>query len=141
MLYALVFLLPVIDPYRSTRDVARALDARLPPGERMAFYHEVRESALFYTDREALLLDTPEQLARFLARPGALCVIDGNWYHTVEHLAPRFRVVERRANKIVIEALPRAPGLTSGSTAPAPDRASSSASSPGRDSSATADPG
>ena len=141
VLYALVVLVPVIDPYRSTREIARSLDRRLPPGEKLAFYHEVRESALFYTDREALLLETPEQLARYLERPGALCVVDGNWYHTVEHLAPRFETVEQRANKIVIRG--RAGGVravTSASTARASAPGSSPTSSPAPGSSPTAAP-
>ena len=119
LLYGLVFLLPVADAYRSTRDVARELDRRLPAGEPLAFYHEIRESALFYTDREARCLDSPGDVAAWLERPGALVVVDGTWLHDLEPLAPRFRVAERRANKVVIEALPPGgAGATSGSTGP-----------------------
>jgi 4-amino-4-deoxy-L-arabinose transferase-like glycosyltransferase len=142
VLYGLVVLIPVIDPYRSTREIARDLDRLLPPGEKLAFYHEVRESALFYTDREALLLETPEALAAYLERPGALCVVDGSWYPTVEHLAQRFERVEQRANKIVIRsrAEPVAGGVTSASTAPASAPGSSPTSTPAPGSSPRAAP-
>jgi hypothetical protein len=141
VVYGLVILMPVIDPYRSTREIALELDRVLPPGEKLAFYHEVRESALFYTDREALLLETPEALAAYLERPGALCVVDGSWYHTIEHLASRFEAVERRANKIVIRGrLAGAEQVTSGSTARAPAPGSSPTSSPAPGSSPTAAP-
>ena len=105
IVYATFFLLPVIDVYRTSRDVALALDEQLPASEPLVFYPDLRESALFYTDRRGVELKHPEQLEAYLARPGAVCVIDASRTDSIEHLSSRYRETGRWGNKIVVEAV------------------------------------
>jgi 4-amino-4-deoxy-L-arabinose transferase-like glycosyltransferase len=103
--YGMTLLLPAIDAYRTSKYVALALDARLRPGLPLVFYPDLRESALFYTDRRGVELKTTAELEEYLREPGAICVLDPGRLDGVTHLTDRYRVVERWANKIVVEAV------------------------------------
>jgi 4-amino-4-deoxy-L-arabinose transferase-like glycosyltransferase len=73
----IVFVLPAVDPYRSTKGLARILDEVLPPGEEMVFFRRIRDSAMFYTGREGRVLRQPAEVARLFASPDAVfCVVE-----------------------------------------------------------------
>ena len=50
VLLALMMIVPIMDPYRSTKGFALKLDRMLAPGEKMVFGRVLRDSALFYTE-------------------------------------------------------------------------------------------
>jgi 4-amino-4-deoxy-L-arabinose transferase-like glycosyltransferase len=73
----IVLIAPLINPYRSTKKLARKLDAMMPPGKEFVFYRGLRESALFYTRRQVVELIEETELIKYLtSNKGALCIID-----------------------------------------------------------------
>lgn len=106
----LVFLtayVPLMDPYRSTRGLAREMDALLAPGERLVFYWTLRDSALFYTDRRAIVLHSERELLDYLASDKkALCVIERDQYQQLERAAEISSVLAEEGNKLLIAGNP-----------------------------------
>ena len=56
-IFTLVTILPTVNPYRSTRQLGRELDSLLPQGEKLVFYRRLKDSTLFYTNRQAKVLN------------------------------------------------------------------------------------
>jgi len=50
----IVLVAPVVNPYRSTIRLAQKYDTLAAPGEKMVFFRQIRDSALFYSDRKAI---------------------------------------------------------------------------------------
>ncbi|MGB5275979.1 MAG: glycosyltransferase family 39 protein [Gammaproteobacteria bacterium] len=68
LFYVLFAIVPDVNPYKSSRQIALELDALLPAGEKIRFYgHHHFDSAVFYTRRDTLELRTEEQLEAHLA--------------------------------------------------------------------------
>lgn len=105
MIYMGIFLLPMVDSYRSSKEIAIRIDPMLPPGEKVHFYHEIREAALFYADREAVALRSAGEFEEYIETEGALAIVDLNWVHQIEHLDQRYRVVDQYGNKIIVEGV------------------------------------
>jgi len=76
-LFAL-FVVPVMNEHRSSREIARTVDELLAPGEAIACYGRMRDSALFYTDRLIREIRNPNRLRRLL-----------------DHAEPRYCIIER----------------------------------------------
>jgi dolichyl-phosphate-mannose-protein mannosyltransferase len=106
----LIFLtayVPRMDPYRSTRTLAKEMDTMLPSGERLVFFSTLRDSALFYTNRLATVLDTKEQLLDYLAsNKKTLCVIGREQYVKFPELAALSSIVDEEGNKLLIAGNP-----------------------------------
>ena len=109
VLFLTVVVGPVVDLYRSSKAVAAWIDPRLEPGEPIWFYPRLRDSTLFYTDRGAAEFDRPEEIARYLERPGAMCVVQTETLSALDSFRDRFRVVFTYGNKSVIESTAAAP--------------------------------
>ena len=105
MIYMGMFLLSMVDSYRSSKQIAIRIDRMLPPGEKITFYHEIRDSALFYADREAVAMRNADEFEEYIETEGALAIVDLNWAHQIEHLQDRYRVVEQYGNKVIVEAV------------------------------------
>jgi 4-amino-4-deoxy-L-arabinose transferase-like glycosyltransferase len=105
MIYMGMFLLPMVDSYRSSKWIAIQIDGMLPPGEKITFYNDIRDGALFYADREAVELRNAEEFEDYLETEGALAIVDLNWIHQIEHLQDRYRIVEQYGNKVIVEAV------------------------------------
>jgi 4-amino-4-deoxy-L-arabinose transferase-like glycosyltransferase len=58
--FAFQFVMPAIDPFRSTKNLAIKLDDILEPAENLLFYGREKPSALFYTNRKATRLSHQE---------------------------------------------------------------------------------
>ena len=56
-IFSLVTIVPAVNPYRSTQKLGRELDTILPPGEKLVFYRRLKDSTLFYTNRQAKVLN------------------------------------------------------------------------------------
>ena len=58
-------ILPALTPFSRTKGLGQKLDQMVPPGEKLVFINSVKETALFYTNRRALILRTPREVIRF----------------------------------------------------------------------------
>lgn len=106
-LIVIVAYVPVMDPYRSTKALAKEMDRMLPPGEQLVFFWRLRDSALFYTNRRATILYTEQQLLDYLAsNKRALCVIEREQYRQFEHVAASSSVLREEGNKLLISNKP-----------------------------------
>jgi 4-amino-4-deoxy-L-arabinose transferase-like glycosyltransferase len=105
MIYMGLFLLSMVDSYRSSKEIAISIDRMLPPGEKIVFYNEIRPSAAFYVDRDLVALHSAELFEEYIETDGALAIATLNWVHQIEHLQDRYRVVERYGNKIIVEGV------------------------------------
>jgi 4-amino-4-deoxy-L-arabinose transferase-like glycosyltransferase len=119
-LVALAVIIPRADPYRSTKKLAQEMDRMLPPGEKLTFFWDIKDTALFYTDRKATLLYTEKQLLDYLSSGRtALCVIARQDYERFPQVVAASTVVDREGNKLLIAPRPHA---ASGDARPAPGR-------------------
>ena len=102
-LFIILVMLPSIDPYRSTKGLARELDMMLPPGERLVFFDHLRDSALFYTNRRAIVLSAPQQLKDFLASDRRVfCVIDSVDLERLEAVKDMTYVLDKEGSKLLV---------------------------------------
>jgi hypothetical protein len=107
ILIFILLIVPHINPYRSTKGLAKQMDALLPPGEKMVFYYDLRDSALFYTNRKALVLLTPEQLRNYFASDKkAYCVLDRNYFERFEDLKQTAFILGKEGRKLLISNSP-----------------------------------
>jgi 4-amino-4-deoxy-L-arabinose transferase-like glycosyltransferase len=96
----LLLIAPSVNAYRSTKQLAQKYDQLLPPNESLTFYHRIRESALFYTNRTARVLNSAEQLQEYLASPQRVyCIISRR---NLENLKSKHYVVARYGDKLLI---------------------------------------
>jgi hypothetical protein len=92
----------------------------LLPGEKLTFFWDIKDTALFYTDRKATLLYTEKQLLDYLSSGRtALCVIARQDYERFPQVVAASTVVDREGNKLLIAPRPHA---ASGDARPAPGR-------------------
>jgi hypothetical protein len=104
LIYVLILMIiPSVDPYRSTKGFALKLDRLVDPGEKLVFYRRMRDSALFYTDRRAILLTTPRQLINYLdSSKRVYCVINREYFKEIKALDNRAHVIDREGHKLMI---------------------------------------
>lgn len=94
---------PRMDPYRSTKDLAVQLDRRLSPGEEIAFFKRLKDSALFYTDRFGRVVRTADELAAELSSQRRVyCVVDSRHRDRLQGLDEEFPIALEGANKLVL---------------------------------------
>ena len=103
---ALLFLLlmvPSINPYRSTKEVACKFDAMQPQSENLVFFAKALDSALFYSNRGVLVLNNPQQLKAYLmSKKKVYCILKSDDLELIENLKPYFDIVDRAGNKLLI---------------------------------------
>ncbi|NHZ72861.1 MAG: phospholipid carrier-dependent glycosyltransferase [Nitrospirae bacterium] len=100
-------LAPSVGPYRATKELGLRLDQRLPPGERYVFYNRIRDSAMFYADREALVLENPTELQELLeSDKREFCILDERRLKEVDGLKELFFVLDQDGNKYLISNRP-----------------------------------
>jgi 4-amino-4-deoxy-L-arabinose transferase-like glycosyltransferase len=95
--------LPSINPYLSTRDLVQGMDRMVPAGEKLAYFPSLEGAGLFYTDRRALVLKTPQELKRYLSSDQRVfCMISRNWYYEVDGLQQMSTIVASQGYKLII---------------------------------------
>ena len=103
LLFVAVYV-PKMDPYRSTRTLAREMDRMLPAGEPLVFFWRLRDSGLFYTNRRAVLLYSEKELIDYLASSKTpLLVIEQEQYEKLPEVAAASRIIDKEGNKLLIE--------------------------------------
>lgn len=107
MLFALLVVVPLMNPYRSTKGFALRLDRMLAPGEKLVFGRVMRDSALFYTNRKALLLTTRKELTSFLGSDERVfCVIRRSLIErlieTDDKLRGMVHVIDQEGHKAIV---------------------------------------
>ena len=103
ILFVLLVAVPLMNPYRSTKGFALKLDQMVPPGEKLVFGRVLRDSALFYTNRKALLLTTRKELMNFLGSDERVfCVIRRSLIENDEKLRPLAHIIDQEGHKVII---------------------------------------
>ena len=96
----LLVIVPRVNPYRTTRELALSYDRMIPPGEKFTFYKRIKETALFYTGRRARVLKNPDQLNDYLdSKDRVFCLITRDRF---EELKTPAYVVAGEGNKMLI---------------------------------------
>lgn len=103
-----VWIGPSMDDYRSTRALALEFDQMLPPTEPMVFFWREKDSALFYTDRDGVVLPTWEVEQYLASEEEVLFVAEDRHLHRIAEYRDRFAFVYRKGNKFVISNDPGA---------------------------------
>ena len=75
VIFAFQFVMPAIDPYRSTKSLANKLDEILEPEENLLFYGREKDSALFYTNRKAVRLSYQQLRKLMNSNKTVYCII------------------------------------------------------------------
>lgn len=105
ILLFIVLLVPLINPYRSTKRLAFKLDSMVFPGEKLVVYLAIRDSALFYTDRKMLVLHNPKQLIDFFSsNKRAFCIIRKDHFEEIknEELKRNAYVIDKEGRDLII---------------------------------------
>jgi 4-amino-4-deoxy-L-arabinose transferase-like glycosyltransferase len=105
--YILWVIVPGVDPYKGARDIGHALDARLPPGEKFRFYGQLLDSAIFYADRSGMMLQSEQELNRYLASDERVFVLVRERARRAEDAFPGdYRIIEVIGNKAIVSNQP-----------------------------------
>lgn len=100
-------LAPPVGPFRATKELGLRLDQRLPPGEKYVFYQRIRDSAMFYTDREAIVLERPADIQELMqSEKREYCILDERRLNELEGLKGLFFVLDQDGNKYLISNRP-----------------------------------
>ncbi len=103
VLFAFLAILPLMDPYQSTKGLAQKLDRMLAPGENLVMVRVMRDSALFYTDRKALMINTRKELMDFLnSHERVYCIIRRSLFESVETLRSRGHILDQEGHKVIL---------------------------------------
>jgi len=100
-------LAPPVGPYRATKELGLRLDQRLPPGDKYVFYQRIRDSAMFYTDREAIVLEKPSDMQKLLqSKNREYCILDERRLQELDGLKDLFFILDQDGNKYLISNRP-----------------------------------
>ena len=92
-------------PYRSTKALALKMDALVAPGEPFLFFDSRRDTALFYTNRKGIFLDSYDQLVRHLvSSKDKFAVVDEENLRKFPMLDKVARIVDREGNAVLMTA-------------------------------------
>jgi 4-amino-4-deoxy-L-arabinose transferase-like glycosyltransferase len=102
LIFFLVFLVPSIEPYRSSKYLAQKIDKLMDPAENLVFYLKARETFLFYTHRRATELKTLSQLNKYMASDKQVfCIFKMDDWQDAEKLHEKMYIVALEGNKLI----------------------------------------
>lgn len=102
LIFLLVFA-PAVNPYRSTKTLAGQYDRLAPKDEPFVFYGRILESALFYYNRKAVVLDTSPQLENYLnSKKRVYCILITKDLRRLANLEKSFDIVGQQGNRYLI---------------------------------------
>ena len=99
----LIYIVPMLGPLVSYKDLALKLDNLMPPGESIRFYSKARASFFLYTDRTAEVLENPQELKEYMdsnETKYAVCKTD-DW-QDFEHLHGSIQVAAKVGDKLIV---------------------------------------
>jgi 4-amino-4-deoxy-L-arabinose transferase-like glycosyltransferase len=99
-------IIPMVNPYRSTKELGIALSRMLPEGEELVFFRRVRDSALFYTDRTARVIKPPDHETFFRSSTPVYCIVkesDLKWFKSMDGIY----ILDRRGNRLLMSNRPQ----------------------------------
>ncbi|CAB1062645.1 hypothetical protein D1BOALGB6SA_7425 [Olavius sp. associated proteobacterium Delta 1] len=103
LLFSLIFLVPPIEPFRSGKELARKIDRLIEPTEDLVFYLKARDTFLFYTNRMAAVLKTPQELRDYMASDKQVfCIFKMDDWQDVEMLHEAMYIVAQQGNKLIV---------------------------------------
>jgi len=98
-----VTIIPGLNPYRTSRQLAGRLDGLLPAGEQMVHYMRLFDSALFYNGRTAVVEENATPLVgRFSGDGPTFCIIRWQDYRKIDALQNLTEVIATEGNKLLI---------------------------------------
>jgi 4-amino-4-deoxy-L-arabinose transferase-like glycosyltransferase len=101
---------PVLDPYRSTKGLSFELDRLLAPGRPMFHFRRLKDSTLFYTDREALVLRSVEDLEDLIVRDsGQIAVVDLRHLDKLAGLRDQLTIFAQEGTTFLVSDLESSP--------------------------------
>ncbi len=102
-LLVLIYVVPLLGPLVSCKELALKLDNLMTPGESIRFYRRARASFLFYTDRTGEVLQNPPQLKEYMgSRRTVYCMIKEDDWQDVADLHDAMQVVDQVADKLIV---------------------------------------
>ena len=103
LLLLLIFIIPSVEPFRSGKELARKVDKLIKPAENLVFYLKARETFLFYTDRRAVALKTPQALRDYMAADKQVfCIFKLDDWEDIEMLHETMHIVAQQGNKLIV---------------------------------------
>jgi 4-amino-4-deoxy-L-arabinose transferase-like glycosyltransferase len=94
---------PLINPYRSSKRLALSLNHSAPPGEAFVFFRKPRDSVLFYTNRNAVILHKPAHLIDYLAdHPAAYAFISRYHFSVFPEIGKASKIVDQEGSDLII---------------------------------------
>jgi hypothetical protein len=92
-----------VNPYRSTIKLAQKFDALAAAGEKMVFFHGIKESALFYAGRKAIRISDDWELIEYLrSNPRVLVFVQKTDFERVKLLKDISYVIESEGNELLV---------------------------------------
>ncbi len=103
MVFFELAIVPLINPYFTTKELAQWLDRMVPPGEKLVFINSEKDTALFYTDRKALILRTPKETADFLSQDKRVfCIVNKSVYMDLDKVKNMSYIIGEDGGKLII---------------------------------------
>jgi 4-amino-4-deoxy-L-arabinose transferase-like glycosyltransferase len=103
MVFFELAIVPLINPYFTTKELAQRLDRMIPLGEKLVFINSEKDTALFYTDRKALILRTPNETTDFLSQDKRVfCIVNKNLYRDLDKVKKMSYIIGEDGGKLII---------------------------------------
>ena len=103
MVFFELAIVPLINPYFTTKELAQRLDQMVPPGEKLVFVNSVKDTALFYTLRGARILRTPKETIDFLGSDQKVyCVVNKSLYNDLDIVRKMSYIIDEEGGKLII---------------------------------------
>ena len=100
-------MVPGVNPYKGAKEISMQVDYILNDDQKIPIYGKVLDSALFYTRRDARLIDGKENLQAYLDSPNRRFVLIRSRARTeAETFKGDYHVILRIGNKAIISNRP-----------------------------------
>ena len=105
--FILFVMVPGVNPYKGAKEISMQVDYILNDDQKIPIYGKVLDSALFYTRRDARLIDGEENLQAYLDSPNRRFVLIRSRARTeAETFKGDYHVILRIGNKAIISNRP-----------------------------------
>ena len=105
--FILFVMVPGVNPYKGAKEISMQIDYILNDDQKIPIYGKVLDSALFYTRRDARLIDGEENLQAYLDSPNRRFVLIRSRARTeAETFKGDYHVILRIGNKAIISNRP-----------------------------------